>query len=61
MPQTVPNRPMKGVALPVVARKGKARESRVDSAAAARRRARWMLSIPWRWLAPDLRSRVNSS
>ena len=46
IPQTVPNKPIKGVVLPVVARKGTIRVMRVVSALMARRRARLIFSIP---------------
>ena len=45
MPQTVPNRPMNGVALPVVARKETDRAIRSDSRNCALRTARLRLSM----------------
>jgi len=46
MPQTVPNRPMKGEVEPVVARKVRYFSRRVISELVARRRARETFSTP---------------
>jgi hypothetical protein len=51
MPHTVPNSPMKGPALAVVASSGTRFSISVTAVVRARSRARWMLSRSPRWVS----------
>ena len=60
MPQTVPNRPIKGAVLAVVARRESERCNRAISLAAPCRRARRTLSTTTSLALPSSRERLNS-